>query len=150
MARGLLEKMSEENDKWRAGHELMVKMMGPEFAATLAASARSDAFGSDVGRMAIEHVFGDVWSRPGLAMKYRSAVVVAALVALRQTAELKNHVRFGLNNGLSVVELQEIIIQTLPYVGFPAISSALAATIEVLRERGLDGGVKTAEESGIL
>ncbi len=35
-------------------------------------------------------------------------------------------------------------------VGFPAISSALAATIEVLRERGLDGGVKTAEESGIL
>jgi len=83
-------------------------------------------------------------------MKYRSAVVIATLVAQRQTAELKNHVRFGLNNGLSVVELQEIIIQTLPYVGFPAISSALAATIEVLRERGLDGGVKTAEESGIL
>jgi 4-carboxymuconolactone decarboxylase len=150
MARGLLEKMSEENDKWRAGHELMVKMMGPEFAATLEENARSGAFASDVGRMAIEHVFGDVWSRPGLAMKYRSAVVVATLVALRQTAELKNHVRFGLNNGLSVSELQEVIIQTLPYVGFPAISSALAATIEVLRERGLDGGVKTAEESGIL
>jgi len=83
-------------------------------------------------------------------MRYRSAVVVATLVALRQTAELKNHVRFGLNNGLSVSELQEVIIQTLPYVGFPAVSSALTAAIEVLRERGLDGGVKTAEESGIL
>jgi len=100
--------------------------------------------------MAIEHAFGDVWSRPGLEMKHRSAVVIAALIALRQSAELKNHVRFGLNNGLSVLELQEIIIQTLPYVGFPAISSALAAAVEVLRERGLAGEVRTAEESGLL
>jgi len=146
----LEELMSEENDKWRAGHDLMIKMMGPDFAATLEANVRSGGFGADVGRMAIEHAFGDVWSRPGLAMKYRSAVVIAALISLRQTAELKNHLRFGLNNGLSVSELQEIIIQTLPYVGFPAISSALDAAIEVLRERGLDGGVKTAEESGIL
>lgn len=142
--------MSKENDKWRAGHELMVKMMGPEFAAALEANARSGGFAADVGRMAIEQAFGDVWSRPGLELKWRSAVVMATLIALRQTAELKNHIRFGLNNGLSVTELQEVIIQTLPYVGFPAISTALGAAIEVLRERGLDGSTRTAEESGIL
>lgn len=142
--------MSEENAKWRAGHDLMVKMMGPEFAAALEANARSGGFAADVGRMAIEQAFGDVWSRPGLELKWRSAVVMAALIAQRQTAELKNHIRFGLNNGLSVTELQEVIIQTLPYVGFPAISSALVAAIEVLRERGLDGATRTAEESGIL
>ena len=51
---------------------------------------------------------------------------------------------------LSSMELQEVIIQALPYVGFPAIASALGAAVEVLRERGLDGGVRTAEESGLL
>jgi 4-carboxymuconolactone decarboxylase len=142
--------VSKESDKWQAGHALMAKMMGPEFAATLEANARSGGFAADVGRMAIEQAFGDVWSRPGLELKWRSAVVMATLIALRQTAELKNHIRFGLNNGLSVTELQEVIIQTLPYVGFPAISSALVAAVEVLRERGLDGGVKTAEETGLL
>jgi 4-carboxymuconolactone decarboxylase len=138
------------SDKWQAGHDLMVKVMGPEFATALEAHAKSGAFAADVGRMAIEHAFGDVWSRPGLSLKYRSAVTMGVLIALRHTAELKNHVRFGLNNGLTVKEIEEILIQTVPYVGFPAIAGALTATIEVLRERGLDGGVKTAEESGTL
>ena len=138
------------NEKWQAGHELMVSMMGPEFAAALEANASSGAFGADVGRMAIEFAFGSVWNRPGLERKHRSAVTIAALIATRQTAELKNHLRFGLDNGLSVQEIQEIIIQTLPYLGFPVIATALGAAIEVLRERGLDGNVRKPEESGLL
>ena len=47
-------------------------------------------------------------------------------------------------------EIQEILIQTIPYVGFPKIAEAMTATIEVLRERGLDGGVKTAQDNKIL
>jgi 4-carboxymuconolactone decarboxylase len=100
--------------------------------------------------MAIEFAFGDVWSRPGLERKQRSIVVISTLIALGKPAELKNHVRFGLNNGLTVDELQEILIQAVPYVGFPAIAEATTATIEVLRERGLDGGVKTAKENKTL
>lgn len=138
------------NEKWQAGHELMVSMMGPQFAAALEANANSGAFGADVGRMAIEFAFGDVWSRPGLDRRQRSTVVIATLVATGQAAELKNHLRFGLDNGLTVQEIQEIIIQTLPYLGFPTIATALGAAIEVLRERGLDGNVRKPEESGLL
>ena len=138
------------SDKWKAGHELMLKMMGPEFAGSMETNANAGGFGADVNRMAVEHAFGDVWTRPGLELKYRSAVVIATLVALRQPSELKNHIRFGLNNGLTVHEIQEIIIQTLPYVGFPAIAGALAAAVEVLRERGLDTVTRTAKESGLL
>ncbi|MCM2459399.1 4-carboxymuconolactone decarboxylase [Pseudomonas sp. CG7] len=138
------------NDNWQAGHELMVKMMGPEFAKASEANAESGAFAADVARMAIEHAVGGVWARPGLALKYRRAVVIGALIAQHQPDELKNHLRFGLNNGLTVLEIQEIIIQTLPYVGFPAVSSALGATIEVLRERGLDDQVLKANETGLL
>ncbi len=137
-------------DKWQAGHDLMTSMMGPQFAAAVEGAAKAGTFGSDIARMAIEFAFGDVWSRPGLERKQRSIVVISILIALDKPAELKNHVRFGLNNGLTVDELQEILIQTVPYVGFPAIAEATTATIEVLRERGLDGGVKTAKENKTL
>jgi 4-carboxymuconolactone decarboxylase len=138
------------NDKWQAGHDLMVSMMGPQFAAGVEAAAQAGGFGADVARMAIEFAFGDVWSRPGLARRERSIAVISSLITQGRTAELKNHLRFGLNNGLTATELQEVLIQVLPYVGFPAIAEAMTATIEVLRERGLDGGVKTARENKTL
>jgi len=141
--------MSDTNN-WNAGYDLMTRMMGAEFAKGLEESANSGRFAADVGRMAVEHAFGAVWSRPGLELKQRSTVVISVLIASHQPDELRNHLRFGLNNGLSVEEIQEIIIQTLPYVGFPAVSSALRVAIEVLRERGLDGGTKTATEAGLL
>jgi 4-carboxymuconolactone decarboxylase len=138
------------NDKWQAGHDLMTSMMGPQFAAGVEGAAQAGNFGSDIARMAIEFAFGDVWSRPGLERKQRSIVVISTLIALDKPAELKNHLRFGLNNGLTTAELQEILIQTIPYVGFPAIAEATTAAIEVLRERGLDGGVRTAQENKTL
>jgi 4-carboxymuconolactone decarboxylase len=138
------------NDKWQRGHELVTSMMGPEFAAGIEGAAKAGHFGSDIARMAIEWAFGDVWSRPGLPRRDRSIVVISALIAMDKHAELKNHLRFGLNNGLTVAEIQEILIQTIPYVGFPKIAEAMTATIEVLRERGLDGGVKTAQDNKIL
>ncbi|HEY6868866.1 MAG TPA: carboxymuconolactone decarboxylase family protein, partial [Novosphingobium sp.] len=64
--------------------------------------------------------------------------------------ELKNHIRIGLTNGLTVREIEEALIQTLPYVGFPAVAGATSAIVEVLREAGLDTQTRTAEERGML
>ncbi len=132
------------------GRALMRRMMGDEFADKMEKGAASGAFSSDVTKLAIEFAFGAVWSRPGLELKHRSAVVIAVLIAQGQSEELKNHIRFGLGNGLTETDIQEILIQALPYVGFPAISTALRASIEVLRERGLAEGAKTAQERGLL
>lgn len=138
------------SDKWQAGHDLMVSMMGPQFAAAVEGAANAGNFGADIARLAIEFPFGSVWGRPGLDRKSRSIVVISSLITQGMPNELKNHVRFGIDNGLTVVELQEILIQVLPYVGFPAIAEATTSVIEVLRERGLDGGVKTAAENKTL
>jgi 4-carboxymuconolactone decarboxylase len=137
-------------DKWQAGHDLMTRMMGPQFAAALESNARSGAFGADLARMAIELAFGDVWSRPALDLKTRSIIVISVLIANKHELELKNHLRFGLNNGLTVKDIEEIIIQTMPYVGFPSMAMAMGAAIEVFRERGLDVNAKTAQEQGTL
>jgi hypothetical protein len=41
----------------------------------------------------------------------------------------------GLNNGLTLKEIEEVLIQALPYVGYPAIATALAAAAEVIKEQ---------------
>ncbi|MEP7349464.1 MAG: carboxymuconolactone decarboxylase family protein [Sphingorhabdus sp.] len=138
------------NERYDKGEQLMLRMMGPEFAAGMKAAATSGGFGADVGRFAVEHAFGDVWSRPGLELKHRSMVVISVLIAQGQSEELRNHVRFGLGNGITPDEMQELLIQALPYVGFPAVSTAIRVMIEVLRESGQAGDVKTAHERGML
>jgi hypothetical protein len=46
---------------------------------------------------ALDHVWGGVWNRPGLDLKYRSLVVVAVLAATGHHDELKTHLRGALN-----------------------------------------------------
>jgi 4-carboxymuconolactone decarboxylase len=44
----------------------------------------------------------------------------------------------GLKNGLTLLkEIEEVLIQALPYIGYPAIARALAAA-GVIKEHGLD------------
>jgi 4-carboxymuconolactone decarboxylase len=133
------------------GLKLVQEMLGDAFAAGLAAAAESRGFGADCAALAIESAFGAVWSRPGLARRDRSLVTIGILIGTGKPAELKNHVRAGLNNGLSVTELEEALIQAVPYCGFPAVAEAIQATVEVLRERGLVGEhVRTAKDRGML
>lgn len=141
----------EESPNHRRGVKLVREMFGEEFLAGMQAAAGSGAFAADAAAIALEAAFGAVWSRPGLERKQRSLVTLGILIGTGKSSELKNHVRAGLNNGLTVSELQEVLIQSIPYCGFPCVAEAIQATVEVLRERGLvDDQVKTAKDRGML
>ena len=57
----------------------------------------------------------------------------------------------GLKNGLTLLkEIEEVLIQALPYVGYPAIATALAAAAEVIKERGLDVDKNYTGHRGLL
>lgn len=115
------------------------------------AIAESDGFGSDMGRMALRYAFADAWGREGgLDRKSKSIAIMAALIAMRQPKELRNHVRIGLANGLTVRDFESLLVQLTPYVGLPASASATTEVVEALREAGHDPAVKTAEERGLL
>lgn len=132
------------------GLSLFAEIMGEERAAGLRRDMDSGHFASDIARLATDFAFGSVWARDGLDRKQRSLVTIGVLIAQCQPAELKNHIRIGLANGLTVGEIEEALIQTIPYVGFPAVVGATGAIIEVLREAGLDLTARTAEERGML
>jgi 4-carboxymuconolactone decarboxylase len=141
----------EQSPNYRKGVQLVGEMLGPQFAAGMQAAAGSGAFAADCATIALESAFGAVWSRPGLDRKQRSLVTLGILIGTGKPSELKNHVRAGLNNGLSVLEIQEVLIQSIPYAGFPCVAEAIEATVAVLRERGLvDDSTKTAKDRGML
>ena len=138
------------NEKYEQGEAFMRTMQPAAFVDAMRAAVEGGGFGADLGRFAVEHAFADVWSRPGLDKKFRSMIVISVLIAQGQEHELRNHVRFGLGNGITPDEMQELLYQCYPYVGFPAVSTAIRVMIEVLRETGQEGGAKTAHERGML
>lgn len=132
------------------GLEVFGELMGEQAKAAMAAGLEDEGFASAMAPLACQFAFDQVWGRDGLERKHRSLVVIGILIAQRQPSELKNHIRIALNNGLTVREIEEALIQSLPYVGFPAVASATTSIIEVLREQGVDTSTRTSEEKGLL
>jgi 4-carboxymuconolactone decarboxylase len=83
-------------------------------------------------------VFGDTWTRTPLTPRERSLAVIAVTLAGYQSDQLRTHLLRGLDNGLSVQEIAELIAQVTLYSGFPSGINASRIFGEVLRERGLE------------
>ena len=92
----------------------------------------------DFAEMLLEFPFGDIYTRPGLAVRDREIATIGALCALGTApAQLKVHVEAGLNVGLSREEITEILMQMAVYAGFPAALNGLFAAKEVFDARGV-------------
>jgi 4-carboxymuconolactone decarboxylase len=78
--------------------------------------------------------WGDVWTRPGIDRRMRSAVTLAILLTLRAEEEFAMHVRAALRNGLTPDEIGEVLLHSAVYAGVPAANTAFAAAQRVLAE----------------
>jgi 4-carboxymuconolactone decarboxylase len=95
-------------------------------------SLRDGSFADEMFELSLDHVFGSLWTRPGLDRRSRSLVTLGALIALRADEELKFHFPIALRNGLTVEELEEVVYHLTGYAGFPAANTARAIGREVL------------------
>jgi len=143
--------MNQLDEKQKSGVDFITAVMGDRFGGAFNEAATSNRFGSDITRMAAAWAFHDAWRHEGITRKEKSIAVISALIASRQALELKNHVKIGLANGLTVEELEGLLVQLTPYVGFPCIASAQTAVITAMREVNiLPEDVPTSEERGLL
>ncbi|MCB0180690.1 MAG: carboxymuconolactone decarboxylase family protein [Anaerolineae bacterium] len=80
----------------------------------------------DLGRYIVEFAFGDIYSRDSLNLREREIATVAMLTALGgREPQLRVHLKAALNVGLTPEEIEEIILQTIPYAGFPTAINAM-------------------------
>lgn len=143
--------MTPLDEKQESGVGFITSVMGEKFGEAFRGATEADGFGSDITRMAAAFAFHDAWQHDGITRKEKSITIIAALIASRQPLELKNHVKIGIANGLTAAELEGILVQLTPYVGFPCIASAQTAVIDAMREAGVSpDGIRTSEERGLL
>ncbi|MGZ8630425.1 MAG: carboxymuconolactone decarboxylase family protein [Actinomycetota bacterium] len=90
----------------------------------------------DLGRLIIETVYGDIYTRPGLSIRDRELAAVSALVALGRSSQLPQHLRASLKAGITADELGEVIMQTATIAGFPPAMNAMATLRTIAAEHG--------------
>lgn len=125
--------MQPEESRYDRGLGKMRAMFGPGIESALQGLA---AASPDLVRCLVEFPFGNVYSRPGLDLKTREMLTVAALTVLGYPqAELKDHIRGALNVGCTRDEILEIILQMAVYAGFPAALEAIKTAASVFGEK---------------
>ncbi|WP_455923560.1 carboxymuconolactone decarboxylase family protein [Pseudomonas putida] len=120
--------MTENTNK--PGVEMRRQVMGDAFVDRALGNATE--FSQPLQDFVNEHAWGSVWNRPGLELKTRSLITLAALTALKCPQELKGHVRGALNNGCTVEEIREALLHCAVYAGVPATIDAFRAAQEVI------------------
>ncbi len=93
--------------------------------------------------LTVDHLFGTIWTRPGLSMRDRRMMLFGVLTALNQEELIEVQANAVLQNEeLTREELREMAIFLTHYVGFPLGSKLDGAVKRVVAKR------KKAAESG--
>lgn len=74
-----------------------------------------------------------------LTTKQQRIASIAALTAVGDIPNLKKSLAEGLNQGLNVNEIKEVLVQMYAYAGFPRALNGLGTFMEVLNERRANG-----------
>jgi 4-carboxymuconolactone decarboxylase len=120
--------MSDE--RYDAGMKVRREVLGD--AHVDRAEAGKDAFTEDFQALITRYAWGEIWTRPGLDRRMRSAITLTALIARGHWEELAMHVAAARRNGLTVEEIGEVILQSAVYCGVPAANHAFAVARQVL------------------
>lgn len=126
--------MSDSADD-RTAFERFALVTGEDGEETLAGL---EGVAPELGRYIVEFGYGEVYARPGLELRERQIAAVAALVTQGAAEpQLRTHVGGALRVGLSQAEVIEVIVQCLPFVGFPRVLNAVATARQVFeRDEG--------------
>jgi 4-carboxymuconolactone decarboxylase len=96
--------------------------------------------------LTVDHLFGTIWTRPGLSMRDKRIMTLSVVTALGQQELAEVQVNAALQNEeLTEEELREMAIFLTHYVGFP-LGSGLNGVIERVaakRKKGAGRDKKT-------
>ena len=91
----------------------------------------------DMYEMSVAHLFGDVWARPGLTLRERQLVTLAANIAMARPSGNHSHYLSAQHIGITKEEICEVIIQVGHYTGWPTMSLAVRQFTDVMEEQEL-------------
>ena len=81
--------------------------------------------------------YGEVWARGDLTPKERTVCILVALMCRGHMKQLREHIGYALNLGMSRREICEVFSQAGWYRGWPSVEDALEQADAVFTERNI-------------
>jgi 4-carboxymuconolactone decarboxylase len=123
------------NDSYEDGLAVRRKVLGDAWVDR--SLQNRNEFNTEFQEMITRHVWGDIWTRPGIDPRTRRFMVLSIMIALGSWEEFRLHVRAGLAAGdITKDDLKEIILQATAYCGAPAGNNAMHQADIALKEIG--------------
>lgn len=86
--------------------------------------------------LTVDHLFGSIWTRPGLSMREKRIMTLTAVTAVGRQDLAEIQVNAALLNGeLNETELKEIAVFLTQYLGFPLGSGLNGSVDKVINKR---------------
>lgn len=125
-----------DQKRYDIGMSQRKKVLGAEYVEKSVGSA--DSFNKEFQRIVTEYCWGEAWGQPTLSDKQRSLNNLCMLAALGRSHEFELHFGGALNNGCTLDELKETLVQIAIYCGIPAGVESFRIARKVLKDRGID------------
>src|SRR6266699_5603973 len=129
--------MATLDERFEKGLEMRGRLAGGQGRIYKGAVPAAYDLAPDMYRISTESLYGSIWSRPGLDLKYRVMATLTAAAIQLAVPQVRAQVRNALNVGITPEELIEICMMITFYGGIPAAYNALAVTREVFEELGM-------------
>src|ERR1017187_5679012 len=101
----------------RNSSKMMEQLYGAEYSKEV--YNRLEELDPELNDLIQEMPYDKFWARPGLSIRDKSLVTVAALVAMGKEEQARIHMRGFLNAEGTVEELRGAILHMAIYCGFP-------------------------------
>ena len=130
--------MASLEERFQKGLEMRERLGGGEGNLFEGSVPKVYELAPDMYRITTESLYGCIWSRPGLDIKYRAMATLTASAVQLAATQVREHVRNALNVGVMPEEIIELLIMTAFYGGIPAAFSSVAIASEVFDEEHID------------
>jgi 4-carboxymuconolactone decarboxylase len=123
-----------ESEAYRKGADIRRKLLGDAWVERTNRATYAEPTMRKFIDHATEHIFGGLWSRPGLDLKTRTLICVISDAATHQYPELAIHLRMARRQGWTEEELTEALMHLIGYLGSPAVREAMLVATKTFAE----------------
>ncbi len=123
-----------KSELYEKGMSMRRKLMGDAAVEAASQGVYADPVMQKFLDVAVENVFGNLWTRPGLDIKTRALICVVSDTCMGREPELALHLRMALRQGWSEEELTEVFLHLSGYIGVPIIRECMQVASKVFKE----------------
>lgn len=138
---GLARRERKGSEKRQVGIKNMARMLPTSPNHTFGGEAPPNIFAADLALLGMEDSYCDMWDRTEVIdSRTRSLFNVSLMTGVGNVSnefELYWHAPAALHNGVTVKELEAVVVQARAYVGSPASAWAMTSIVKVLADQGL-------------